>query len=144
MESSGMQANADRSYPHSELTHEIIGCAYEVHKELGPGFLEKVYETALMHELRAKGPKAEAQGAVAVCYKGVPVGHYFADLLVERALIVELKAAQTLDPAHEAQLLHYLNATSIEVGLLLNFGCPSVQVKRMIRANSNQNRTYQR
>ena len=80
--------------------------------ELGPGFLEKVYETALSHELRVAGLNCEVQTPIPVRYKGIPVGEYFADLLVEGVVIVELKAAQALDATHEAQLLHYLKATS--------------------------------
>lgn len=139
-----METHSDGVYPHSELTHTIIGCAYEVHKELGPGFLEKVYETALLHELSRAGLKAQAQAPIPVRYKGIPVGDYFADLLVEGVVIVELKAAQSLDPTHEAQLLHYLKAAGVEVGLLLNFGRSSVQVKRMVRTNSNRNNLHQR
>jgi len=139
-----MKTQENEARPHSELTQKIIGCAYEVHRELGPGFLEKVYETALSHELRGAGLKCEVQTAIPVRYKGIPVGDYFADLLVEGVVIVELKAAQALDPTHEAQLLHYLKATGVEVGLLLNFGRRSVQVKRMVRTNSISNKLNQR
>ncbi len=130
-------------YAHSDLTRKIIGCAYEVHKELGQGFLEKVYEIALLHELRSQGLRAEAQAPIPVHYKGAVVGDYFADILVEGAVIVEIKASGALASIHEAQLLHYLKATGTEVGLLLNFGRPSVQVKRMIRTNPNPKKTNQ-
>ncbi len=128
-----MDGSDKERYAHSDLTRKIIGCAYEVHKEFGPGFLEKVYETALLHELRSESLKAEAQAPIPVYYKGAIVGDYFADILVEGAVVVEIKASQALASIHEAQLLHYLKATGIEVGLLLNFGRPSVQVKRMVR-----------
>ena len=126
-------SGATTEYPLSDLTRKIIGCAYEVHKELGPGFLEKVYETALVHELRSAGLNAEPQTPIPVRYKGAVVGDYFADILVERAVVCEIKASGDLATAHQAQLLHYLKATGIEVGLLLNFGRPSVQVKRMAK-----------
>ena len=117
---------------HESLTHTIIGAAYEVHRELGQGFLEKVYATALAQELTAKGLRIEVEAPVDVLYKGKPVGFYFADLLVEGCVICELKAVRSLIAEHEAQLIHYLKATGISVGLLLNFGSPSVQVKRMV------------
>ncbi len=124
----------EKSYPHSQLTQRIIGAAFEVHRELGAGFLEKVYETALIRELQAQEIRAEPQAAIPVHYKGSPLGTYYADLLVEGSVICEIKAAEALDGAHEAQLLHYLKATGISVGLLLNFGRPSLQIKRMVRS----------
>ena len=131
-----MEGTVKEGYAHSDLTSKIIGCAYEVHKELGPGFLEKVYEAALLHEIRSLGLRAEAQSPIPVRYKGAVVGDYFADILVEGAVVVEIKASEALSSIHEAQLLHYLKASGIEVGLLLNFGRPSVQVKRMVRTKS--------
>ena len=132
-----MEGTVKEGYAHSDLTSKIIGCAYEVHKELGPGFLEKVYEAALLHELRSQGLRAEAQSPIPVRYKGAVVGDYFADILVEGAVVVEIKASEALSSIHEAQLLHYLKASGIEVGLLMNFGRPSVQVKRMVRTKTN-------
>ena len=120
------------NYPHLETTRAIIGAAYEVHRELGPGFLEKVYETALVQELNNRGVAARAQAEIAVSYKGQPVGAYFADLVVDDAVICEVKAINSLAPEHEAQLLNYLKATGIKVGLLLNFGARRLQVKRMV------------
>ncbi len=117
-------------YPHRELTEKIIGAAFEVHRELGPGFLEKVYEKALHLELDESGVRSIAQAEIEVIYKAQPVGVYFADLLVDGSVICEIKAVETLASAHEAQLLHYLKATGIKVGLLLNFGAKRVQVKR--------------
>jgi|SRR3972149_5681521 len=124
-------------YPHLDTTRTIIGAAYEVHRELGPGFLEKVYETALTQELTGRGVSVRSQAEVAVHYKGKPVGVYYADLLVDDAVICEIKATQSLTSAHEAQLLHCLKATGIKVGLLLNFGSPRVQVKRLARTKKS-------
>ncbi len=117
-------------YPHQELTEKIIGAAFEVHRELGPGFLEKVYEKALHRELDESGVQTIAQAEIEVLYKAQPAGVYYADLLVDGSVICEIKAVETLASAHEAQLLHYLKATGINVGLLLNFGAKRVQVKR--------------
>ena len=122
------------NYPHSELTQRIIGAAYEVHRELGPGFLEKVYETALFHELHSQDIRVMAQAAIPVQYKEQPVGTYYADLLVEDAVICEVKAIEALLNIHESQLLHHLKATGLTLGLLLNFGTSRVQVKRMVRS----------
>src|SRR3990170_5713223 len=112
----------DGSYPHKDLTEKIIGAAFEVHRELGPGFLEKVYETALVRELSSRGVSARPQAEIGVRYKGQPVGAYYADLVVDDAVLCEIKAATAIALQHEAQLLHYLKATGIKVGLLLNFG----------------------
>ena len=119
-------------YPHWELTQKIIGAAFEVHRELGPGFLEKVYETALIQELSKSGVQAQPQAEIEVGYKGSHVGTYFADILVDNKVICEVKAVQALSSAHEAQLLHYLKATGIKLGLLLNFGAERVQFKRLV------------
>ena len=118
--------------PHWELTQRVIGAAFEVHKALGPGFLEKVYVNALLHELREVPLAAQAEVPIAVSYKGAEVGLYYADILVEGKVICEIKAVVSLLREHEAQLLHYLKATETRVGLLLNFGAKSVEVKRMI------------
>lgn len=120
-------------YPLKELTEKIIGAAYEVHRELGAGFLEKVYEVALARELEDRGIPVRQQAEIAVSYKKRPVGVYFADVLVEDAVLCEIKAVGSLTPEHEAQVLHYLKATGIMVGLLLNFGADRVQVKRFIK-----------
>ena len=124
----------DELYPHRELTEKIIGAAFEVHRELGPGFLEKVYETALVRELESRGLRARSQAEIAVHYKGQSVGVYYADVLVNDKVICEIKATEDLASVHEAQLLHYLKATGIKVGLLLNFGSPRAQVKRLVRS----------
>ena len=120
-------------YPLSELTERIIGAAYEVHSELGPGFLEKVYETALARELAERGMACQPQAEIPVSYKGQRVGLYYADLLIDGCVICEVKAVEALSEAHKAQLLHYLKATGLQVGLLLNFGSDRVQVKRVVR-----------
>ena len=114
------------------LTERIIGCAYNVSNTLGHGFLEKVYENALAHELNKAGINAEQQKAIEVQYDGVVVGEFVADLLVEESAIVELKAAKHLEDAHTAQCLNYLKATGLKLCLLLNFGKPKVEVKRLV------------
>lgn len=119
-------------YPHAALTESIIGAAMEVHRALGPGFLEKVYETALGVELEERGIGFRAQTPVPVTYKGRTVGSYFGDLLVEDKVLCEIKAMEGLLPTHEAQLVHYLKATGISVGLLLNFGANRLQIRRRV------------
>jgi GxxExxY protein len=121
-------------YKHKGLTSQVIKAFYEVYNALGYGFLEKVYENALVLELRKAGLGVVAQARIEVRYDGEVVGEYFADLLVEGKVIVEVKAARRLGDGHEAQLLNYLKATPYEVGLLLNFG-PKPEVKRKIYDN---------
>jgi GxxExxY protein len=115
----------------SELTDAIICCFYNVYNRLGAGFLEKVYENALLIELRKIGLTAVAQYPISVYYDGIAVGEYFADITVEGKIILEIKVANCLTSAHEAQLVNYLKATGFEIGLLLNFG-PEPQVKRKV------------
>ncbi len=114
----------------NQLTEQIIGCAFEVSNKLGSGFLEKVYENALAHELRKTGLSVEQQKAIAVCYDGVIVGEYVADLIVNQTVLVELKAVKSLNDIHVAQCLNYLKATGLKICLLLNFGKPKVEIKR--------------
>jgi GxxExxY protein len=116
-----------------QLTKAVIGCAYEVGNELGCGFLESVYEVSLVVELEEAGLAVERQKTFDVRYKRLTVGHYIADLVVENRLIVEVKALSAFSREHHAQLLNYLKATGLKVGLLLNFGQPRVQVKRLVR-----------
>ena len=116
-----------------ELTEKIIGCAMKVHSTLGPGFLESVFQKALAHELRKAGLKVESEKPITVHYDGVPVGDFAADLLVKDRVMLELKANQALAPANEVQLVNYLTATGIEVGLLLNFGGERLDFKRKTR-----------
>ena len=119
-------------YKYSDISKEIIGAAYEVHNTLGSGFLEKVYQNALMVELKLRKIVAEAEKPITVHYRGEMVGNYIADIVVEDNIIVEIKAIKALSEIHEVQLVNYLTATGIEVGLLLNFG-NSVEVKRRIK-----------
>ena len=107
---------------HKELTGSILKLFYEVYNELGYGFLEKVYQNALYNELKNNGFDVESQKQIKVYYKNVEVGEYYADLIVNDKVILELKATETITEAHEFQLLNYLKSTNIEVGLLLNFG----------------------
>ena len=116
----------------NEITERIIKCVYVVANTLGSGFLEKVYENALAHELRKSGVLVEQQKGIKVLYDGVVVGDYMADLLVQKEIIVELKAVKTLDNIHIAQCLNYLKATGFKVCLLLNFGMPKVQIRRLM------------
>jgi GxxExxY protein len=107
--------------PHADITEKIIGCAIEVHRTLGPGLLESTYENALCIELGAAGLSHERQRPVPLVYKGQPVGEYRLDLIVEQAVIVEIKTVERLDPIFEAQLLTYLRLAGKRVGLLINF-----------------------
>jgi GxxExxY protein len=118
-------------YKHQELTERIIKAAHNVHNELGYGFLEKVYHNAMVLELRKMGLQAVSEKPVSVCYDGQRVGEYFADIIVDEKVILEIKAVEAVNRAHEAQLVNYLKATNIDVGLLLNFG-KSLEVKRKI------------
>jgi GxxExxY protein len=107
---------------HKDLTSSILKIFYDVYNELGYGFLEKVYQNALFFELKAYGFKVEAQKKIKVYYKEIEVGEYFADIIVNDLVILELKASEYIIEAYEFQLINYLKSTSIEVGLLLNFG----------------------
>jgi GxxExxY protein len=122
---------ASRGMLHEELTGKILEASFEVMKELGAGFLEGVYQNALLIALSQKGIKVEARVPLLVRFRGEVVGEYFADLLVERKVIVELKAVKALAPEHQAQLINYLKATGIEVGLLINFGRPRLEYRRL-------------
>lgn len=124
----------NENHKHSELTDKIIKCFYTVYNQLGYGFLEKVYENALLIELRKMGLNAEKQIAIKVYYDQQEVGDYYADIIVNQLVILELKATQTMAAAHEAQLVNYLKATQIEVGLLLNFGLQP-EIKRRVFLN---------
>jgi GxxExxY protein len=116
---------------HAALTDQIIAAFYQVYNTLGWGFLEKVYHAALLHELRKRGLTAEANAKFDVYYDGVQVGEYFTDILVEGLVILELKAVERLADTHETQLVNYLKASGIEVGLALNFG-PKPQLRRKV------------
>jgi GxxExxY protein len=125
------QINADERGL-EEITAKIIGCAYTVSNTLGCGFLEKVYENALVHELRKSGFEVEPQKNMKVMYDGVLVGEYIADVLVQGIIILEVKAVKILDEIHVAQCLNYLKATGLKLCLLVNFGAPKVAVKRIV------------
>ncbi len=116
----------------NDITYEINGAVFEINRVLGSGFLEKVYQNALMVELKSRGLKAESQVPIKVLYKDNVVGEYIADILVEERVIVELKTVESLDRIHEAQLLNYLKATGIQLGLLVNFTHPKAEIKRMV------------
>jgi GxxExxY protein len=114
------------------LTELIIGAAIEVHRELRSGFLERVYENALCLELRSRGIEFASQVPMPVKYKGQHLGTYVADVVVERKMLCEIKALDGLNTLNEYQVLHYLKATGIRVGLLLNFGASKLQIKRFV------------
>lgn len=118
--------------PVNEITQRIIGCAYEVSNSLGIGYVEKVYENALAHILRKNGLAVVQQSPIQVLFDGVIVGDFCADLLVESRVLVELKAVSMLMQEHTAQTLNYLRATGLEVCLLINFGKPKLEVKRLL------------
>jgi GxxExxY protein len=115
-----------------DLTYKINGAIFKVNKVLGAGFMEKVYENALMIELRNMGLNAKAQVPINVKYEGEIVGEYFADIVVEDKVVLELKAVEYLEKIHEVQLLNYLNATKYNIGLLVNFTYPKAIIKRFV------------
>lgn len=122
---------------HAELTKAVIGCAYKVYNKMGFGFLESVYEKCLLIEFDRAGLQVERQQAIPVTYAGQTVGEFYADIVVNNKVIVELKSVERLDKAHEIQLVNYLVATGISVGLLINFGARKVEVKRKLRKLTN-------
>lgn len=124
--------HTDKEYKHHELTGKIIGCAFEVQNNLGCGFLEKVYQKALLYELQANGLTVETQKSLKIVYKDQNIGTYLADLIVEGKIIVELKTVEFLTKVHMAQTLNYLKASGYEVGLILNFARPKLEYKRVI------------
>ena len=121
----------NNNYIDSKLTGEIIEIFYKVYNELGYGFLEKVYENAMIIEFQNNGISCEKQKPVKVYYEDKIIGDYIADIIVENRVIIELKAVKTISPIHEVQLVNYLKATGIEVGLILNFG-PDPIIKRKV------------
>ena len=122
---------------YEELTGQIIGIFYKVYNDLGHGFLEKVYENAMAHKLRQAGLTLQQQHPIQVYYEGLIVGEFYADMLVDNRVILELKTAEAIAPAFQAQLLNYLKATPIELGLLLNFG-PKPEFKRQLLTNDRK------
>jgi GxxExxY protein len=125
---------------YEKLTNDIISAFYKVYNILGYGFLEKVYENALRIELNRIGYQVEQQKNIQVYYESVLIGDYYADLIINNSVIIELKACKTVCPEHEAQLLNYLKATKYELGLLLNFG-NKAEFKRKIFTNERKNST---
>ena len=125
-----------------ELTSKIIKAFYNVYNTLGYGFLEKVYERAMIIELKKFGMKCESQKPINVYYEDEEVGEYFADILIEKRVIVELKAVESIVKKHETQLYNYLKATNVEVGLLMNFGEEAI-FKRMVFENKYKKNQYQ-
>ena len=116
----------------NRISERIIGCAFTVLNAMGPGFLEKVYENCLAHELRKNGPRVAQQHSIIIRYDGILVGEYAADLLVDDNVIIELKAVRTLDSVHTAQCMKYLKATGLQLALLLNFGHPRLEIRRIV------------
>jgi len=136
-----VQDKQDVSLKHEAITSVIIGCAFDVINELGTGFLESVYEKAMLLALHQKGLSAVAQHPIKVLFRGECVGDFYGDLIVEEKVIVELKAVKAVAPEHQAQIINYLNATGIEVGLLINFGTPRLEYKRFSRSKDFQDKT---
>jgi GxxExxY protein len=116
---------------HEEVTARILGACFDVINELGAGFLESVYQKALLIALREKGLRAEGEVPLTVRFRAQPVGEFSADILVEGKVVVELKAVKALAPEHSAQVINYLKATGLTVGLLVNFGAPRLEYKRL-------------
>lgn len=131
------EPQTNEQFRHSELTKSIIGVFYEVYNELGYGFLESVYENSLCLALREKGLDVHQQIAIPVWFRGNQVGDFVADIMVNRAVLLELKTTRSIDQSHMAQLLNYLKATQIEVGLVLNFG-PRAEFKRAVYGNERK------
>jgi GxxExxY protein len=125
---------------YGDLTHEIIGACFEVSRELGSGFLESIYENALVIALQDRGLAVQRQVPLSVQFRGHVVGQFQADMVVENAIILELKAVARITPQHKAQLINYLNATGLDVGLLLNFGTPKLQLARCRRGGETDMR----
>lgn len=133
-----MQRIFDMVYLHQELTDQVIKAFYKVYNTLGFGFLERVYQNALFIELRNLGLQCETQKQIKVNYEGYEVGIYYPDIIVNDLLILELKAAESVVEEHELQLINYLKATEIEIGLLLNFG-KKPEIRRKIFTNDKKN-----
>lgn len=117
----------------NELTKSIIGCAYEVSNALGAGFLEKVYENSMLIELRSKGIQVAQQVPFKITYKGAIVGDYYADLIVESKVLLEIKSVRAIDKAHVAQCINYLSAANLNLALLLNFAKSRVEIRRIVK-----------
>jgi GxxExxY protein len=123
---------------HEELTHKIIGCAYNVFNQLGFGFLENIYHKAMVIELTKNGLHYEAEKPLKVYYDNQVIGDYYIDLYVENTVVVELKSVENMTKQHEVQLLNYLSGTKKDIGLLINFGPSGVEIKRKYRLRQDQ------
>ena len=132
-----INGNGGSQLKHAQLTETIIGVFYDVYNELGFGILESVYRKSLQLALREKELKVEAEVAVPVFFRGINVGDFRADLVVDDCLLLELKTAESIIIAHEAQAFNYLRATALEIGLILNFG-PEAQVRRLLFDNNRK------
>ena len=128
-----MGIKEEKELPHSELTRSILGCCFEVINELGPGFLERVYKNALLMVMRQKGLQVEVERSYNVIFRGKIIGRYVADLVVNDAVIVELKCCESLISEHQAQLFNYLKVSGLSVGLLVNFRRRKLEWKRLQR-----------
>ena len=141
----GSMEKQDSKLLHSELTEKILGVYYDVYNEIGHGFLESVYNNCMFFALTKAGMSVRREGPVPVYFRGQDVGQFKADLVVDNSVLIELKAVQNLDRTHEAQAMNYLRATELEVGLLLNFGSPKPQFRRIVFENLNKKiRVYPR
>ncbi len=119
-----------KNLPHSDLTGSILSCSFEVMKELGPGFQERVYKNALLITLKQKGLRVETEQPFEVSYRGIVIGRYNADIVVEKTVIIELKCCENLIPEHQAQLFNYLKVSQLPIGLLINFRRRKLEYKR--------------
>ena len=127
-----MREVSQNAFPEYDLTYKVIGSAMQVHRTLGPGLLEKLYEKALCVELKTQGLQFQSQQHFEVIYKGTNVGDYFADIVVENKVILEVKAVKELTALHQAQLLNYLKISRLSVGLIINFSAKSLEYKRLV------------
>ena len=128
-----MNTNEDNIIIYKDLSYKLIGLAMRVHSGLGHGFLEKVYERALMILLRGENIESAQQAPITVTFEGEAVGDYYADILVENKIILEIKSAEKIIDAHRAQALHYLKATGLRLALILNFGKVKLEYERMVK-----------
>lgn len=132
-----MHSGTKIALEHSKLTEKIIGVFYDVYNHFGPGFLESVYQRSMQVALQELEIKADIEMPIPVFFRGQNVGEFRADMVVESVVLIELKVARSIDPAHEAQVIHYLRSTPLEVGLLFNFGAKA-EFKRFYLANENK------
>jgi GxxExxY protein len=131
-------ASADSKLLHPELSEKVIGVYYDVYNEVGHGFLESVYANCMSVALSAAGVSVRREVPIPVYLRGIDVGQFKADLVIENCILVELKAVQNLDRSHEAQVMNYLRGTNLEIGLLFNFGASKPQFRRFAFANENK------